>query len=71
MAEFIMKKIVKEAGKEEDFLIDSAATSREEIGNGIYPPAKASLRLHGVDFESRAAKGYLKLSDCMSESFLV
>ena len=33
MAEFVMKALVKEAGKENDFLIESAATSTEEIGN--------------------------------------
>ena len=41
MAEFIMKNLVREAGLENDFLIESAATSTEEIGNDTYPPAKA------------------------------
>ena len=36
MAEFVMKALVKEAGKENDFLIESAATSTEEIGNDIH-----------------------------------
>lgn len=56
MAEMIMKQLVRDAHREDDFLIDSAATSTEEIGNDIYPPAKESLRKHGVSFTRRAAK---------------
>lgn len=56
MAEFIMKKMVKDAGKENEFEIASAATSTEEIGNDIYPPAKRTLNLHGIPFERRAAR---------------
>lgn len=48
MAEFIMKDLVKKAGREKEFYIESAAHSREEIGNGIYPPAKAELKRHGI-----------------------
>lgn len=43
MAECIMKKIVKDNGKEKDFVIESAATSTEEIGNCIHPGAKQKL----------------------------
>ena len=56
MAEFIMKKMVKDEGRENEFEIASAATSREEIGNDVYPPAKAELRRHGVPFQSRRAR---------------
>ncbi|MCI6647221.1 MAG: low molecular weight phosphotyrosine protein phosphatase, partial [Oscillospiraceae bacterium] len=38
MAEFVMKALVEEAGLGGEFEIASAATSREEIGNGVYPP---------------------------------
>ena len=48
MAEFIMKDLVKKAGREAEFHIESAAHSREEIGNGVYPPAKAELARHGI-----------------------
>ena len=52
MAEFIMKEKVKKLGLEGDFEIASAATSTEEIWNGvgnpIYPPAKEELRKHGI-----------------------
>ena len=53
MAEFIMKDIVK--GRN-DFLIASCATSTEEIGHDIYPPAKRVLRDHGIAFEPRMAR---------------
>lgn len=56
MAEFIMKKMVKDAGLEDEFEIASAATSAEEIGNDMYPPAKETLRKHGVPFTKRAAR---------------
>ena len=48
MAEQILKDMVKKAGREEEFFIDSAAVSREEIGNGIYMPARRELERHGV-----------------------
>jgi len=51
MAEFIFKKMVKEAGRMDEFEISSAAVSSEEIGNDIYPPAKRTLNAHNVPFE--------------------
>ena len=56
MAEFIFKDLVQQAGLERRFEIASAATSREEIGNDMYPPAKRCLRAHGVPFSPRAAR---------------
>ena len=56
MAEFILKSMVREAGLADEFKIESAATSREEIGNDVYPPAKAEMRERGIPFESRAAR---------------
>ena len=47
--EQILKDMVKKAGKEEEFFIDSAAVSREEIGNPIYMPARRELMKHGVE----------------------
>ena len=43
MAEFVMKDLVKKAGLASQFQIESAATSREEIGNPVYPPARRKL----------------------------
>ena len=56
MAEFIMKELVRQAGREDEFQIASAATSTEEIGNDIYPPAKRELRQHGIPFDKRRAR---------------
>lgn len=63
MAEFVMKKLVSDAGREADFEIDSVATSTEEIGNDMYPPAKRCLRAHGVPFERRLAR-QITQADC-------
>ena len=48
MGEYILKDMVKKLGKEVLFEIDSAAVSREEIGNPVYPPARRELQKHGV-----------------------
>lgn len=56
MAEFIMKQMVKNAGRQADYEIESAATSTEELGSDIYPPAKSCLRGHGVPFVRRKAR---------------
>ena len=56
MAEMVMRHLVTDAGREDDFVIDSCATSREEIGNDIYPPAKRCLSAHGVPFTRHAAR---------------
>ena len=49
MGEQILKDLVKKAGREKEFFIDSAAVSREEIGNPIYMPARRELQKHGVE----------------------
>ena len=56
MAEFVMKELVKKAGLSPQFYIDSAATSREEIGNPVYPPARRKLAEHGVPCGGHAAR---------------
>ena len=48
MGEYILKDMVQKAGLESEFEIDSAAVSREEIGNPVYPPARRELENHGV-----------------------
>lgn len=55
MAEFIFKDITNRAGRAGDFLISSAATSTEEIGNPIYPPARRELLRQGIPFTEREA----------------
>ena len=48
MAEYVMKHLVKNAGLEEEFFIDSAATSDEEIGNGVHYGTRRKLAEMGV-----------------------
>ena len=56
MAEFVMKDLVKKAGLESQFHIESAATSTEEIGNPVYPPARRKLAEHGIDCTGKTAR---------------
>lgn len=56
MAEFVMKDLVKKAGLENQFYIESAATSTEEIGNPVYPPARRKLKEHGIDCSGKTAQ---------------
>lgn len=55
MAEFIMKELARKAGVADCLYIDSSATSNEEIGNGIYPPAEYTLSMHDVPCEGHRA----------------
>ena len=56
MAEMIFKHLLKERGLKDRYQVDSAATSMEEIGNPIYPPARAELERHGVTVEAHRAR---------------
>ena len=56
MAEFVMKKLVKDAGRESEFLIESAATSTEEIGNDMHSGTKKKLTEMNIPFEKRRAR---------------
>ena len=59
MAEFIMKKLIAERGLTHKYVIASSATSREEIwgnvGNPVYPPARAELKKHGICCDGKRA----------------
>ena len=55
MAEFVMKDLTAKSGLSTQFHIASAATSREEIGNPVYPPARRKLAEHGVACGGHAA----------------
>ena len=65
MAEFVMKKLVSDAGLTARFQIASAATSTEEIWNGIgnpvYPPAKAELARHGIGMDGANIRNMLRI----------
>jgi len=56
MAEFVMKHYVEEASLSQYFHIESAATSTEEIGNEVYPPAKRKLAEHGIYCKGKTAR---------------
>ena len=56
MAEYVMKDMVKELGVADRYEIASAATSTEEIGNPVYPPAKAKLAEHGIRCKGHHAR---------------
>lgn len=56
MAEYVMKELARKAGRSKDFYIESAATSTEEIGNSVYPPARRKLAEHGISCTGHQAR---------------
>lgn len=58
MAEYVLKNIVHKAGLDDYFLIDSVATSTEEIGNPVYSPARRILALHGITDVAHRARQF-------------
>ena len=60
MAEFILKDIADKSGLTARFHIASAATSFEEIGNPVYPPARRKLKEHGIDSGGKRAVSVTK-----------
>ncbi len=56
MAEFFMKELVKKQELDNNFYIESAATSTEEIGNSVYPPVKLILNSRGIDCSQKRAR---------------
>ena len=55
MGEFVLKDMVQKRGISHRFSIASAAVSREEIGNPVYPPARRELQRHGIRCDGHAA----------------
>lgn len=74
MAEFILKDMVNNLGLSDQFEIASAATSAEEIWNGVgnpvYPPARAELAKHGISCEGKRAV-QMKASDYDKYDYLI
>ena len=60
MAEFVMKYLVDKRGIADHYEIASAATSTEEIGNPVYPPARAKLAEHGISCKGKQARQMTK-----------
>ena len=56
MAEFVMKDLVKKARLDAEFHIESAATSTEEIGNPVYPPARRKLAEHEISCTGKTVR---------------
>ena len=70
MAEFVMKKLAEDAGLTEDYHIESAATSTEEIGNPVYPPARRKLAEHGISCAGKTAR-QIRRQDYESYDYLI
>ena len=70
MAEFCLKDMVERAGLEREFEIASAATSSEELGNGVYPPARRKLAEHGIDCAGKSARR-IRASDYADYDLLI
>lgn len=70
MAEFVMKDLVRKHGLENRFLIASAATSTEEIGNDIHRGTRRVLTEHGVPFAPRSARR-LRADDAAAWDYIV
>ena len=70
MAEFVMKKLVSDANFADHFQIASAATSTEEIGNPVYPPARRKLAEHQISCAGKTAR-QLRREDYQEYDFLV
>ena len=71
MAEFVMKDLVKKAGLASQFHIESAATSREEIGNPVYPPARRKLAEHGISCDGHAARQLTNLNEARFSNIFI
>ena len=56
MAEFVLKDMAAKAGVSHKFKIDSRATSREELGSSVYPPARRELNRHGIRCDGHRAR---------------
>ena len=63
MAEFIFKDLIRSRGLNEQFHVESAAVSTEEIGNSIYPPAKRCLNAHGIPFDKEKTARQITRAD--------
>ncbi|MBR0063739.1 MAG: low molecular weight phosphotyrosine protein phosphatase [Oscillospiraceae bacterium] len=60
MCELYMKDIISRAGLSDRFYVESAATSSEELGNPVYPPAQRKLNEHGISASGKTARQITK-----------
>ena len=55
MAEFLFRHMAEEQGRGAEFFAASAATSWEEIGNGVHPGTRRVLSRYGIDPSGKRA----------------
>ena len=70
MAEYFMKDLVAKEGLDWAFHVESAATSREEVGNGAYPPARRELQKHGISCAGHRSR-QMTAEDCRRFDYLI
>ena len=70
MAEFVLKDMVRKENQQNEFYIESAATSSEEIGNDVHHGTKRKLTEEGIPFMRRAARK-ITLSDYEKFDYLI
>ena len=70
MAEFVMKDMVNKKGIADVFEISSAATSTEEIGNPVYPPAREKLKEHNISCAGKTAR-QMTAADCEHYDYII
>ena len=71
MAEFVFKDIIRKRNMADCFFVESAATSREEIGNPIYPPVRKVLTDMGIPFDSGKRARQVTLTDYDNFDYIV
>ncbi len=71
MAEFVMKDILKKRRLDGRFYVESAATSREEIGNPMYPPVRQILGGMGIDFDNKKTARQVTIADYDKFDYIV
>ena len=70
MAKYIFEDMLEKRGLSSLFTVDSAATSREEIGNPVYPPARRKLAEHGISCAGHSARQVTK-ADYDNNDYLI
>lgn len=70
IAMFVFRDLVQKRGLSHEFVIDSAATSYEEIGNPVYPPARRKLLEHGINPDGHHARR-MERSDYTRYDYLI
>lgn len=70
MAEFVFKDLINSKGLQEQFIVDSAATSREEIGNGMHIGTVKKLREQGIRYADHKAR-QITLEDYINYDFII